>query len=173
MPLLQNNLWTSLTTKLKFCYRIFSRLNNNRNHTMILLYAAIIVGTLAISIVSKSVWEERDLYTHLMNNYSKEIRPVKLSGTKTNISVHPTLEYLVKVVRWTRCHNFSNSGPSLNIWGDSLQDEIHESLTGLFWFSLIWHDEFLEWDPGKFHGIEEIRIPITDLWRPDIIVYGS
>jgi len=36
-----------------------------------------------------------------------------------------------------------------------------------------WVDEKLVWDPQEFHGIEEIKIPSVDIWKPDIVLYNT
>lgn len=30
----------------------------------------------------------------------------------------------------------------------------------------------LTWDPELFGGIEEIRVPVSKIWKPDIVLYN-
>jgi len=30
----------------------------------------------------------------------------------------------------------------------------------------------LEWDPHKYGGVREIRIPVAKIWKPDIVLYN-
>lgn len=46
-------------------------------------------------------------------------------------------------------------------------------LTSRVWESLFWQDKRLEWDPKEYAGIEQLRIPSTDIWTPDIRVFES
>ncbi|KAG8563271.1 hypothetical protein GDO81_015995 [Engystomops pustulosus] len=46
-----------------------------------------------------------------------------------------------------------------------------QSLTTYIWFLMEWKNEFLNWDPGEFCGIDTIIIPGEDLWVPDLYIY--
>ena len=35
-----------------------------------------------------------------------------------------------------------------------------------------WNDLMLTWDPHEFGGVEEIRIPVSKIWKPDIVLYN-
>ena len=30
----------------------------------------------------------------------------------------------------------------------------------------------LAWDPDQFGGVHEIRIPVSKIWKPDIVLYN-
>ena len=34
-----------------------------------------------------------------------------------------------------------------------------------------WTDEFINWAPSEFNGIEMVRVKPTDIWFPDFTVY--
>jgi Neurotransmitter-gated ion-channel ligand binding domain len=36
----------------------------------------------------------------------------------------------------------------------------------------MWEDFQLKWNPSEFGGIASIRMPIQNLWYPDISVYN-
>ena len=37
----------------------------------------------------------------------------------------------------------------------------------------MWKDEFMQWNPKEFGGIEIIYVPGPMLWKPDAIIYNS
>lgn len=37
----------------------------------------------------------------------------------------------------------------------------------------VWSDEVLRWDPNKFGGVTQIRLPATHIWTPDIVLYNK
>jgi len=41
------------------------------------------------------------------------------------------------------------------------------------WFKATWKDYRLQWDPKQYGGIENIKVPATMVWRPDLSVYNS
>lgn len=40
------------------------------------------------------------------------------------------------------------------------------------WTNYLWKDEFLEWNPADYEGVNEIRIPSHKIWTPDIRLYN-
>ena len=36
-----------------------------------------------------------------------------------------------------------------------------------------WMDIYLAWDPAAYGGVKEVRLPITRIWKPDILLYNS
>lgn len=36
-----------------------------------------------------------------------------------------------------------------------------------------WKDVNLQWDPEDYGGIKKIRVPSTDIWRPDLVLYNK
>lgn len=36
-----------------------------------------------------------------------------------------------------------------------------------------WADPALSWNPSDYDGIEVLRIPATDVWKPDLLVYNT
>merc|ERR1711915_511360 len=41
------------------------------------------------------------------------------------------------------------------------------------WFKATWKDYRLQWDPKQYGGIENIKVPATMVWRPDLSVYNG
>lgn len=36
-----------------------------------------------------------------------------------------------------------------------------------------WKDVNLQWNPEDYGGIKKIRVPSTDIWRPDLVLYNK
>ena len=36
-----------------------------------------------------------------------------------------------------------------------------------------WKDVNLHWNPDDYGGIKKIRVPSTDIWRPDLVLYNK
>lgn len=36
-----------------------------------------------------------------------------------------------------------------------------------------WKDVNLQWNPDDYGGIKKIRVPSTDIWRPDLVLYNK
>lgn len=92
---------------------------------------------------------ETQLIKFLMEDYDKSARPV--------------IEFDTPVLV-----NFSLSLTSI----DDMDIKNQVLKTGI-WINYLWKDEYLMWKPEEWGGVKDIRIPIDDIWRPDIILYNS
>lgn len=36
-----------------------------------------------------------------------------------------------------------------------------------------WLDVNLKWNPDEYGGIRKIRVPSTDIWKPDLVLYNK
>lgn len=36
-----------------------------------------------------------------------------------------------------------------------------------------WNDQVLRWDPDQFGGVTHIRLPASEIWTPDIVLYNK
>jgi len=36
----------------------------------------------------------------------------------------------------------------------------------------VWTDIQLAWEPGEFGGVNNIRVPTSSIWTPDIVLYN-
>ncbi|KAF4518746.1 hypothetical protein B566_EDAN006150 [Ephemera danica] len=43
----------------------------------------------------------------------------------------------------------------------------------MMWITVFWYDEFLKWPKEDFDNIDEIQVPISQLWVPDLSIYSS
>merc|ERR1712025_272196 len=46
-------------------------------------------------------------------------------------------------------------------------------LTVSIWLRLVWTDYGLSWDPRSHNSIEMLRVPSSEVWRPDIALYNK
>ena len=84
----------------------------------------------------------RYLLTRLLQNYSKDIRPVSNHMDPIEISINVMPKALINY------------------------DEINGVLHMSFALELSWTDEILKWDPSINHNISFLRIPSIQVWRP-------
>ncbi|XP_018428187.1 PREDICTED: neuronal acetylcholine receptor subunit alpha-3-like, partial [Nanorana parkeri] len=92
---------------------------------------------------------EYKLYKTLFNKYNPYIRPVENVSNPVIVLFEVSLSQLVKV------------------------DEVNQIMETNLWLKHIWNDYQLQWDPAQYSGIEFIRIPSSDIWRPDIVLYNN
>ena len=46
-------------------------------------------------------------------------------------------------------------------------------LSANVWMKYQWTDYRLTWDPEQYRGVNQIRVPASMVWRPDIIIYNQ
>jgi len=46
-------------------------------------------------------------------------------------------------------------------------------LSASTWLRTTWSDFRLQWDPKEYQGLENIKIPASKVWRPDLSVYNA
>ncbi|ELT97538.1 hypothetical protein CAPTEDRAFT_176086 [Capitella teleta] len=93
--------------------------------------------------------EEHRLVTNLMKNYNKWIRPVLAHNDSLNVKF------------------------GLSILGIEDLDETSQVLTLHAWLRMSWMDLQLAWSPKDYAGVLSLRLPITEIWSPDIHLYNS
>ncbi|XP_067673904.1 neuronal acetylcholine receptor subunit alpha-3-like [Haliotis asinina] len=86
------------------------------------------------------------LYSDIFGNYSTKIRP--LYNQSQHVDVHSRFN-LVSITE---------------------VDQVRQILHSYAWMNLTWQDEFLTWKPEDYSGIKSIHPPLTDIWRPKLIV---
>nr|XP_006814004.1 PREDICTED: neuronal acetylcholine receptor subunit alpha-9-II-like [Saccoglossus kowalevskii] len=52
-------------------------------------------------------------------------------------------------------------------------DEKNQVVILKTWLAQEWTDDYLFWNPALYSGIKQIQIPITNIWQPDTVLYGS
>lgn len=52
-------------------------------------------------------------------------------------------------------------------------DETKDIATFHTYERYLWKDFYLQWNPSDFGGIDQMRIPIDKIWKPDIMLYNG
>ncbi|XP_071115318.1 neuronal acetylcholine receptor subunit alpha-3-like [Haliotis cracherodii] len=99
--------------------------------------------------VAGSIDEMKRLYRDLFRKYSPKHRP--LYNQSHHVDVHCTLN-LLSIIQ---------------------VDQVRQTLQSNVWMNLTWRDEFLIWKSENYSGIKSIHPPLTDIWRPKLIVTVS
>ena len=92
---------------------------------------------------------ELELRVKLGLNYDPSARPVKSPKTTVNITYKTKIYQLV---------------------GLKTKDQTIEML---MFQRLVWIDEFLQWDPRDYQGLEILRYYRNRIWTPDILPYND
>ena len=92
---------------------------------------------------------ERELRRDIFRDYDKIARPVKRSSTtiRANFSMVP-----------------------LSLRSMNEKDQLISMDT---WIMVRWTDEYLQWDPKEYDNITELRIPPSEIWKPEIALYTA
>ncbi|KJH40918.1 Neurotransmitter-gated ion-channel ligand binding domain protein [Dictyocaulus viviparus] len=92
---------------------------------------------------------ERRLYTKLINEYNKLARPVKNESEPVMVLLGLDFQQILDI------------------------DEKHQIMHSNVWLRLSWIDHYLTWDPAEYGNIREVRLPISSIWKPDVLLYNS
>ncbi|XP_058249381.1 acetylcholine receptor subunit alpha-like isoform X2 [Hemibagrus wyckioides] len=93
--------------------------------------------------------EETRLVQKLFTGYNKVVRPVNHFKEAVVVTVGLQLIQLISV------------------------DEVNQIVTTNVRLKQQWKDVNLHWNPEEYGGIKKIRIPCTDIWRPDLVLYNN
>ncbi|KAJ8042994.1 Neuronal acetylcholine receptor subunit alpha-6 [Holothuria leucospilota] len=89
------------------------------------------------------------LYKKLMTNYSPYIRPVSNDTDLVIVHLGVALSQLVDI------------------------DEQNQLMITSVWVKQTWTDVKLTWNPEDYGGIDRMKIPIDQLWSPDLVLYNT
>uniref|UniRef100_A0A8C2HL74 Cholinergic receptor, nicotinic, alpha 1 (muscle) n=1 Tax=Cyprinus carpio TaxID=7962 RepID=A0A8C2HL74_CYPCA len=93
--------------------------------------------------------DETRLVKTLFNKYNKVVRPVSHFKDPVVVTVGLQLIQLISV------------------------DEVNQIVTSNVRLKQQWKDVNLQWNPDDYGGIRKIRIPSTDIWKPDLVLYNN
>ncbi|OXB62095.1 hypothetical protein ASZ78_010500 [Callipepla squamata] len=93
--------------------------------------------------------QEEKLLQDLMTNYNRHLRPALRGDQVIDVTLKLTLTNLI----------------SLN--------EREETLTTNVWIEMQWSDYRLRWDPEKYDDIQQLRVPSTMVWLPDVVLENN
>ena len=92
---------------------------------------------------------ERQLYDDLLDGYQAVERPVYNESEPVNLTLGLMLQQILDV------------------------DVKRQLLIANIWLHMQWMDHHLVWNKSDYGNIEDIRIPLDTLWKPDLIMYNS
>ncbi|XP_076465874.1 neuronal acetylcholine receptor subunit alpha-7-like [Babylonia areolata] len=94
---------------------------------------------------------ERQVLAHLFGhgNYSKLERPVANESHPVQVKFGIILQQLIDV------------------------DEKNQVVNTNIWLQMSWHAYNLVWDPSDFGNVTTVRVPVSMVWVPDILMYNS
>jgi len=92
---------------------------------------------------------ERRLLGDLMKSYNKLERPVANESNAIQLKFGLALQQIIDV------------------------DEKNQIITTNVWLNLEWTDSNLKWNSSEYGNVEDIRMPPSVLWKPDILMYNS
>ncbi|XP_020384571.1 acetylcholine receptor subunit alpha [Rhincodon typus] len=92
---------------------------------------------------------ETQLVAKLFQNYNKVIRPVESHDQLVNVTVGLQLIQLINV------------------------DEVNQIVETNVRLRQQWVDVKLRWKPDDYGGVKKIRLPASDIWLPDIVLYNN
>ncbi|XP_071186942.1 acetylcholine receptor subunit alpha isoform X2 [Salvelinus alpinus] len=112
-------------------------------HTLLVGILVVLAGSARCS------EDETRLVKTLFTGYNKVVRPVNHFRDPVVVTVGLQLIQLISV------------------------DEVNQIVTSNVRLKQIWEDVNLKWNPDDYSGIKKIRIPSTDIWRPDLVLYNN
>jgi len=92
---------------------------------------------------------ERMLLEDLLYSYKRLERPVANESEAVVITFGLTLQQIIDV------------------------DEKNQILTTNVWLNLEWTDVNLAWNESEYGNVQDVRIPPSQIWKPDILMYNS
>ncbi|XP_073245838.1 neuronal acetylcholine receptor subunit alpha-10-like [Porites lutea] len=115
----------------------------------------VLVGVLLVTIQvggtfgNRTITPEERLIDDLLENYTKEARPVKNPKDKIEVEFGFELVQLVHV------------------------NDRNQRITTNVWVRQIWTNELLTWNPHDYNNITAVRLDASRIWIPDIVLYNS
>uniref|UniRef100_A0A1I8A2U3 Neur_chan_LBD domain-containing protein n=1 Tax=Steinernema glaseri TaxID=37863 RepID=A0A1I8A2U3_9BILA len=92
---------------------------------------------------------ERLLYDRLRHGYNKLARPVRNETEPVVVHLGIFFQQIIDI------------------------DEKSQTIVTNVWLRMSWVDIYLTWDPYEYGNIKEVRLPIKDIWQPDVLLYNS
>merc|ERR1719412_6218 len=109
--------------------------------------------TLLVSCVmfdyTKANQDAKRLYSNLLANYDRLIRPVANSSDRLTVHMRLKLSQVIGV------------------------DMRRQILTTNVWVEQEWADYKLSWNPEAYGGVKHLHVPSQDIWLPDIVLYNN
>lgn len=94
-------------------------------------------------------YQEKQLYRILLAEYDALERPVFNISETLNVTLKVHLQQILDV---------------------DVKDQVVQLSA---WLSYSWNDYNLKWNESDYDGVSEISLPISSIWKPDILLYNS
>lgn len=93
--------------------------------------------------------QSKRLLDHLLNNYDNVVRPVLYEHERVNLYLGMKLSQIADI------------------------DERNQIMTTNVWLRHEWYDYQLSWNPADYGNITKIKIPSSNIWLADIVLYNN
>lgn len=91
---------------------------------------------------------ETYLLKSLLNGYDRRVRPEEKTGVDFGLSLQEIISY-------------------------KEEGNGYKSFVFRLWHTLRYHDARLQWDETKYGGVSTVRLPLSDIWIPDVKLFNS
>ena len=91
------------------------------------------------------------LHRDILDGYNKDVIPILTAPSTDSADNAVIFNFGIQMVRMD-------------------MDEKKKVLTATTWPKMSWMDFRLKWNPDHYSGIQNVKIPATKVWRPDIEV---
>jgi len=95
------------------------------------------------------VQHEQELYSHLLENYNRNIRPILNATDAITVGVGLTLTNVIDV------------------------NEAASTVEVSVWMRHQWTDPLLQWEPAEHNNLHQIKLQYDQIWVPDIHLYND
>jgi len=113
----------------------------------VLKIVLMVLVTFTITVTSNP--DAKRLYSNLLANYDRLIRPVANSSDRLTVHMRLKLSQVIGV------------------------DMRRQILTTNVWVEQEWADYKLSWNPADYGGVKHLHVPSQDIWLPDIVLYNN
>ncbi|XP_060063293.1 neuronal acetylcholine receptor subunit alpha-3-like [Ylistrum balloti] len=112
----------------------------------LLVLLLIVVSSLPCPVTSTTHDNVKALLTNIFttNSYNKMVRPSANQATATRLYV------------------------DIDLFGITEIDEVQEKMSTTAALFIMWHDDYMKWNPSDYNGTDVIYVPQKDIWKPDI-----
>ncbi|KHN83185.1 Neuronal acetylcholine receptor subunit alpha-7 [Toxocara canis] len=125
------------------------------NFSLLIVGRATLIALLGVTYTTDArtaAWAgdyERLLYDKLVSGYNKLARPVKNESEPVIVYLGIDFQQIIDI------------------------EEKNQIMMTNVWLRMSWVDIYLTWEPSEFGSIKELRLPISTIWKPDVLLYNS
>jgi len=119
----------------------------------VLLLSSLVATLAPLALTQTSVGtandHERRLIYDLFKNYNKLIRPAQVMNETIHVGFQEAMVQVISI---------------------SERDQLMKTNV---WLRFDWTDFQLQWDPADYGGVNVLRIPMEDVWTPEIVLLNN